>query len=157
MDYTFVPPHEFTFVDDIYRRLGDRAERDGLHSLSEQERSVLLVWWAQGIIANGGFEYFYEGACNMAEVADAFQELGFSEAADACRQSMALFPPGVLGEDPERCYEALTRLDAKYVKDFFLPLSRVVWATDDDNQLSAVAANYIRSHADAFRSGTLNR
>ena len=150
MDHNINSSRDFAFVSAVCDGLGNRAERDGLQSLSEPERSVLLVWWAQGIIGNGGFEYFYEGACNMPEIAAAFQELGLSEAADACRQSMTLFPPEVLGEDPKRCYETLTRLDDNYVKDFFLPLSRIIWATDDDDQLSMRAANYIRSHAGAF-------
>ncbi len=145
-----MPSQDFNFVNAIYSHLGNRAECKGLQSLSKPEHSVLLVWWAQGVIANGGFEYFYEGACNIAEVAAAFQELGFTEAAQACRQSMTLFPPEVLGEDPKKCYESLTRFDAQYVRDFFLPLSRAVWATDDGDRLSIATAAYIRTHADAF-------
>ncbi len=152
-----MPTQDFDFASAVCNNLGSRAERDGIESLSEPERSVLLVWWAQGIIANGGFEYFYEGACNMAEVAAAFQALGFSEAAEACWQSMTLFPPEVLGNDPERCYETLTRLEAKQVKDFFLPLSQIIWETNDDDQLSVVAAKYIRAHASRFSTETLRQ
>ena len=79
-----MPSLDFSFADDVCSDLGSRAQRDGIQSLSEQERAVLLVWWAQGIIGNGGFEYFYEGASNMIDVAEAFQELGFAEAAQAC-------------------------------------------------------------------------
>ena len=82
-----IASQDFDFVSSICDGLGERAEQDGIESLTEPERSVLLVWWAQGIICNGGFAYFYEGACNMPEVAGAFQELGFEEAAQACRQS----------------------------------------------------------------------
>ena len=145
-----MPTQDFDFTSAVCNNLGSRAERDGIESLSVPERSVFLAWWAQEIIENGGFEYFYEGACNMAEVAAAYQELGFAAAAQACRQSMTLFPPEALGKGPERCYETLMLLDARYVEGFFLPLSRVIWAANDDDNLGAAAALYIRAHANAF-------
>jgi hypothetical protein len=145
-----MPSEDFDFANTVCSSLGSRAERDGTESLSGPERNVLLVWWAQGIIGNGGFEYFYEGACNMAEVAEAFQELGFSEASQACRQSLTLFPLEILGGDPERFYEWMTRFDEDYIKKFFLPLSRVIWATDDNDLLSYTVAQYVRSHLSDF-------
>ena len=68
-----MPPQAFDLAGEICDNLGRRAEENGIQSLSKPEQTVLLVWWAQGIIGNGGFEYFYEGACNMTDVAEAYQ------------------------------------------------------------------------------------
>ena len=86
----------------------------------------------------------------MAEVAEAFQELGFTEAAQACRQSMTLFPPELIGGDCQKYFEWMTRFDEDYIKQFFQPLSEVIWETDEDDKLSQSVIKYFRAHKSAF-------
>ncbi len=73
-DYKFLTR---TVEDGLYKRY----EREGIGNLSGPERVVLLAWWTRYPVGNGGFPYFYQGNLDIAQVADAFQELGFSDAA----------------------------------------------------------------------------
>lgn len=47
---------DFELVCRVTDQLGDRANADGVRSLTPEEQVPLLVWWAKGIIDNGGFE-----------------------------------------------------------------------------------------------------
>lgn len=85
---------DYTLVEDVCEQLAARADEEGLASLSPLQRGVLLPYWAKAIVDNGGFQYFYEGAENAAEVVDAFERLGFVEAASAFRESAKVFPAG---------------------------------------------------------------
>ncbi len=140
-----MPSSDFDFVNTIGEGLGQRAEAAGLASLSPEEQTVLLAWWASGIIGNGGFRYFYEGASNAAQVASAFEALGFSDAANACRETLRVFPPEILSGD------AMVRqqwLDANYsdaeLTCLFAAQDAVIW--EIDGQLETTAADYIRRH-----------
>ncbi|MDY7035495.1 MAG: DUF4375 domain-containing protein [Thermodesulfobacteriota bacterium] len=73
----------FKFINSQIKPLGQKAEDEGLDGLTQIQQTALLVWWTFGIIENGGFRYFFEGASNIEQVADAFRELGFYAAADA--------------------------------------------------------------------------
>lgn len=88
----FLEKNKFDYISDVCDLLGSRADVYGLKSLIHWEQVALMAWWAKGIIDNGGFQYFYEGAWQSEEVAAAFDELGFSQAAWACRESMTVFP-----------------------------------------------------------------
>jgi hypothetical protein len=50
-------------------RYGSAFRPGGLSNLSEPGRVVCRAYGAMGVIENGGFQYFYEGATNAAEVA----------------------------------------------------------------------------------------
>jgi hypothetical protein len=111
--------------------------------LLEPAQVILLAYTAKGIIDNGGFQFFYEGASHAIDVAWAFDELGFTQAADACRQSTAVFTHGIppadheernalmdkLGDQTARCWEPLNNLFYDTTKGF-------------DERL----AQYIRTH-----------
>ena len=90
------------FVSGVVKRLVKQFDKNGLESLSEPERVVFLTWCTHGDICNGGLRYFYEGKLPVMEVADAFQMLGFAEAAEACRGSLTFFPPEVVAQGSEK-------------------------------------------------------
>jgi hypothetical protein len=143
------------FVNKATDPLGDRAEANGIQSLSYPEQVALITLWATGIIDNGGFRYFYEGANNTEQVADAFDTLGFHDAAQACRETIAFFPPEVF----KRGYEACTKwLDAHYTNDELFHLfdkqNFIVWELNDSshNSLDNVLAEYIRTHRSEFQA-----
>jgi hypothetical protein len=116
--------------------------------LAEPAQVILLAYNAKGIIDNGGFQFFDEGASHAIDVAWAFDELGFPEAADACRRSTAVFPHGIppadweerndlmdmLGNQTARCWQPLDNLFYDTTKDF-------------DQRL----AQYIRTHQAALQ------
>jgi len=139
---------EFEFVNSIATKLGKRAEANGIEALNDIERTVLLIWWASGIIGNGGFQYFFEGATEAAEVAEAFDRAGCTAAAAACRQALQVFPGGIPPIDQqERCDFLDSVQDQDH--DLFLELDEVIWATSDDG-LEARLIAYIEDHRDVF-------
>ena len=115
----------FEHVANVARKLGLRAEGSGINSLSGPERTVLYIWWATGIIDNGGFQYFYEGASEAAEVAAAFDAVGLPGPAAACRKSLAAFPNGL---PPSDRMERVAILDAYQgaQQKIFGPLDEVI-------------------------------
>ena len=68
----------------------------GLHKLPPPVRTVLLVHAAQGIIDNGGLQYFFEadfpGRPPYALFVDAYRAIGADEEADALAAAVKLFP-----------------------------------------------------------------
>jgi Domain of unknown function (DUF4375) len=71
-------------------RVGDPAK------LSSAVRTVLLVHAAQGIIDNGGLQYFFEsdwpGQPPYSTFTDAYRAIGAEAEADALAAAVALFP-----------------------------------------------------------------
>lgn len=135
--------NDFDFVNTVAVSIGGRAEREGIEFLSSAEQNVFLVWWANGIIENGGFRYFYEGACNTEQVAVAFEVIGLPKAAQACRETMAVFPAETLAGGFIRCQEWLnSRYSAEEFSVLFRRQDEVIWALGDE--LSIVLASYIR-------------
>jgi hypothetical protein len=67
-------------------------------TLSDEERTVYLVWGALGVIGNGGFRYLFEssvrGDPHYTLTRHAFEEIGCREAVEAFGQALAAFPDG---------------------------------------------------------------
>ena len=138
----------FDFVNEICQELGRRVEDDGIETLSEPERVASDVWWASGIIQNGGFQYFYEGATEMAQVADSYDRLGLNKAAEACRKSLRIFPNGVPPEDDDERSEILAPYQG-FRNEFFRPLNLVLWETADEG-LEDILAVFIHENLPSF-------
>lgn len=83
-----------SYAADFCERWSRKADAEGIDALTQLQRVALLPWWVKGIVDSGGFSYFYEGAdLNTAgDVADALQEIGLREAAEACRRTREVFP-----------------------------------------------------------------
>jgi hypothetical protein len=62
--------------------------------LKPDEKVVELVVYSEGIMDNGGFQYFYEGdtALYAKEIAEAYDTIGLPDAARCVREVLALFP-----------------------------------------------------------------
>jgi len=139
------------FVDKATDPLGDRAEANGLESLSYPEQVALLVLWADGIIGNGGFRFFYEGANNTEQVANAYQSLGCHDAVQASRDTMAIFPPEVFEKDYKACQKWLdSRYNDEELENLFDKQDRVIWEASDT--LYDVLAEYIKTHRSDFEA-----
>jgi hypothetical protein len=68
----------------------------GMAKAPEPIRVAMTVCTAQGIIDNGGLQYFYEadfeGRCPYSDFVDAYRSIGALEAADLIDRSSKLFP-----------------------------------------------------------------
>lgn len=68
----------------------------GIGNVPEPIRVAVTVCTAQGIIDNGGLQYFYEvdfeDQCPYPEFADAYRSIGALDAADLFERSWRLFP-----------------------------------------------------------------
>jgi hypothetical protein len=138
----------FHFVNEIYIALGKQANKHGIGSLTFPERVAHLSWWASGIIGNGGFRFFYEGATNVDQVAEAYETLGFQHAAAACRQSKSFFPLEIIAKGYEATREWMNRFSDEELQHFFSELDKKIWEIKDD--LTDAVAKYINANLDQF-------
>ncbi len=99
-------------VEQLMQQLGQKADALGSSALASLERTVLLAWWARGVIGNGGFKYFFEGGSELGPIARAFRSLGFPQAAQACeRVDAEVVVEGRLPRDDEGRRAALAQVD----------------------------------------------
>lgn len=66
-------------------------------NLSEPYRTIVLIYSAQGVLDNGGFQYFFEsdfpGIPSYSVFVDAYRRIDAHEAAAALESALAIFPP----------------------------------------------------------------
>ena len=141
-------PDSAEWVFDFCEALTGRAEEDGLYSLSEPEQRVVLAWSTKGIIDNGGFQYFYEGATHAQEVADAYEAIGLPQLAEACRKSLHVFPNHHPPEPQERMWKWMAEQDQS-VSDYWDEWSAVIWHCSYE-ELQSSLGRYICSLRAAF-------
>ena len=81
-------------LDSAFRQV-QRSNGD-LLALPAAVRTLLLVHAAQGVIDNGGFQYFFEsdfpGTPPYSLFVDAYQAIGAADAAHVLAQAVGLFP-----------------------------------------------------------------
>ena len=115
---------------------------------SVEERIVMLVDHARGIIRNGGFQYLFEGdfpgdpAFRL--TLRAFKTLGCEGAAEAFRQALAIFPNSRPPTDIDArldMYQSVPYSDRKEIDEQF-------WSVDAEIEVKL--AQYIRDHRRAF-------
>jgi hypothetical protein len=135
--------NEYSLVEAVCDLLSDYAEDEGIESLNKIERIVLLPYWAKAIVGNGGFSYFYEGAHNANEVAEALEMIGCPRVASAFRKSAEFFPDGKPMSSDKARNRWLEDHEAEAAA-FFADLNRTVWSCDEE--LWTRLAAYIRSH-----------
>ena len=135
--------------DELERRIYSichEADERGLDALTAPQRAVVLAWGSRGIIGNGGFEYFYEGEWRMAELAEAYRALGFSDAADACERSLEVFPEREPPRDTTQRGSFLNTESKAFFKDLEKLVFRIQW-----DALKLAIGHYIESRPDEFR------
>jgi hypothetical protein len=135
---------DYALVEAVCEELAAYADEDGLDSLSETERIVLLPYWGKAIVDNGGFGYFYEGAYNSLQIAEALDAIGCNDVALAFRRSAELFPGGNPIADPDVRSRWLETHEAE-ADTLIDDLHGTVWSSDE--KLWPRLAAYIRQHA----------
>lgn len=85
----------YNVVDAIASRLMAMAEPPGSFlTLAPNERTVVLVWNAVGLIGNVGLKEFMEAGHDADELANAFAAIGEGPIAEAIRNSVVLLSEG---------------------------------------------------------------
>ena len=132
----------------LLRALGEKADSHGIQALSEEERNVLVPYWARGLIGNGGFRYFFEHDHPLSDTVRRMRSLGLGSTADACESVLGQLFPG--GAEPADYWER-RRLTDGIDWDRFDPEESAIYKVSWDQFTDAIGA-YIESHPDAFRS-----
>jgi hypothetical protein len=134
---------EKAFVRKIQGALDEKVDRDGLETLSSDERVVYLSLWTRVVIGNGGFQYFFEGEYSLSEVRDGFAALGLKGLAGACGQVLSALSSEARSNSERRKY--LAAVPRENQREFARPF----WNTTYDD-VSAAVARFVRGRPDAF-------
>jgi hypothetical protein len=121
------------------------ADERGIESLSHEEQLVVHAWSAKGIIDNGGFRFYFDGAWMIQHVADSFRTLGFEDAADACTDAAGFFPSNLPPRDWQRRVDILKTISAEALK----PLDERIWAVEW-HHLKAAILTHMERHPGRF-------
>jgi uncharacterized protein DUF4375 len=136
-------------VERLMHQLGQKADDLGLSALEAPERTVLLAWWARGVIGNGGFKYFFEGGSELGPVAREFRALGFPKAAEACeRVDAEVVAEGRLPHDEAARRAALARVDWRRFEADEREIFAVKWEL-----LSSAIGRYVETHGQTGKAG----
>lgn len=83
---------DFDYVDQVFCEIVDKEEKYGSNALTNNEKALLAVWHATGLIGNGGLQNFIVWEDANPKVAEYFDELGLSGPAQVIRDFFLLFP-----------------------------------------------------------------
>lgn len=137
-------------VDLIFDAL--RKNTRDVNALSKEMQTVLRVHSAQGVIDNGGLQYFFEsnweGRPPYKMFIDAYREIGASAAADRLEEAVALFnfPDPHLDAD-KRC----TRMEELW-DDPDRRFGKLDLKSCGDKSVWRDLEKYIKRHASAFKA-----
>ncbi|HEX7858836.1 MAG TPA: DUF4375 domain-containing protein [Verrucomicrobiae bacterium] len=127
------------------------AVNDDMTQLPEAVQAFLSVYGAQGVIDNGGLEYFFEadwdGTPPYDDVIAAFETIGCSEQAAALRDVVGTFPfvEPHLHRDKRQAF-----MDAHYDAEVFgVPEWRSAYLMFNDKVWEKLA-EYCEAHRDEF-------
>jgi hypothetical protein len=137
---------DFDSIDNLFCRLVEKKDEVGDRSLTEEERVVLLVWHASGVIENGGFQYFYEQKLDAEAVAVAYDKIGCQKCAELLRLSLSLFPAAILNSSWN---ERIEFVEAN--SETFDSLCSAFWEADKGMQQRLM--EYIKNHREKIGKG----
>jgi len=89
---------DFELCSSVYESIISRSQKASplATNFSEEERVVILVWYAMGVIDNGGFHYLFESALPGDPyyylTLEAYKQIGCDRAVEAFEQALRLFP-----------------------------------------------------------------
>ena len=154
-----MPDTDFDLVNGIYEQIGKKYGK-GAHvtEFTDEERIVILVMLTTGIVANGGFQYLFEGEYNGDEsfslTLEAFRAIGCDKAAQVLKSALSLFPYS----KPPQSIDKRLQIYNEYDKSVRDDLGSRFWAEHD--QIVAFMAGYIRAnlqHSPSLHSPTIRR
>ena len=142
---------DFDLCDGVFVKIGDeRGHEIDVTQYTVQERTVVLVWHASGIIDNGGFEYLFGGDFpgdpGFQYTAAAFEAIGCERAVDAFNEAFALFPDSQLPSDVDERMDIYVRTPESRREEINTRFWEVGW----DDEIEKKLAEYIRSNKEHF-------
>lgn len=143
--------NDFDLVDSTFVKIGHRYSHwVDAQQYTPEERVVMLVWHAGGIIDNGGFEYLFsgdfDGDPDFRITAEAFQTAGLSRSHAAFQEAFQLFPDGLFPNDPEHRLQIYKRTSEERREE----INEMVWKDGWDKLREKQLALFIRKHAAKF-------
>lgn len=142
---------DFDLCDGVFLKIGDRYDHMiSADAYTSEERTVMLVWHAGGIIDNGGFEYLFSGDFpgdpSYRLTAQAFETLGCERATTAFHEALSLFPNAQAPEGTEVRYETYKHVPEARRQE----VNHKFWSAGWDHEIERKLADYIRVHRSAF-------
>jgi hypothetical protein len=143
---------------DVYR--DQKLPSWSAYQLKEPLLTVWAVEQAQGIIDNGGFQYFFENDWpenpEYSLFVDAFRRIGAAEASDCIQDAASMFPSSTpqLDCDMRREHMDLLREKEGVEESVLDKLGFRVMDLGGDTMIQL--ANYIRTHIDYFPTAKKN-
>lgn len=141
---------DFKLCSNLFSLIVDRhGSTIDVAQVEEPERVVLLTWHTMGIIENGGFRYLFEGNLDgdpdFTLSAAAYEAIGAHQAAEAFRETLAIFPQS----PPPRDIKKRLRYYLERCPEWPTPQDHKIF--DSSEQIKTCLAAYIREHAGDFR------
>lgn len=114
----------------------------------EPLRTVSMVWFATGIIGNGGFRYLLECECgndrDLRQIAEAFRRIDALECAQAFDELFAQFPNGFImveNESKLSYYDSISEVTRSKIDSKFYSQSKAI---------PMLTASFIRRNREAI-------
>jgi len=149
IDELLAQEDDFELCDGVFGCFADLNNSIEVESYTEEQRIVTLVWHASGIIGNGGFEYLFEGEFNgdpgFIYTAAAFATIGARASYQALQRALACF-----GSDYPSNTKSRNAIFERVPKSERESINHQFW--DDDANMRAALARYIREHRITFRT-----
>jgi hypothetical protein len=144
--------------EDVYR--GQDSGSWSPYKLGEPLLTAWAVEQAQGIIDNGGFQYFFENDWpenpEYAVFVDAFRRIGAVEAADCIQDAVSMFPSSAPHLDCDMRREHMDFLREKEGMDESVMDKLGYRVIDLGGDTMIRLAGYVRKHLDSFPTAKQN-
>ena len=139
----FGQPHEWYLADELAKAAYEQEKDKGENALTEAQSTIGLVWGAEGVIDNGGMQYFFECFVCPLKAADAFGRIGMPIKSKAIRDATALFPNNA--PSPDGRTRNAERVDIEKRKPGILDeLTHAFWA--GETPIETYVAKYAIAH-----------
>ena len=140
---------DFKLCGELYTRLIKHYGKDiDLSKCKRKHQVVLLVWYATGIIDNGGFQYLFEGKFkgdpHFLKTAAAFKAVKAKKCAKAAEEALKLFPNSKPPADLEKrltIYQSHRLAKRLAIDDKFF---------SESSKIPKLLAKYIRANRKKF-------
>ena len=139
---------DFELVDTVYMNICKRVEKDVRQKISMEERNIVLIWDAIGLIGNGGFQWYLRGEMAWTDAPNAFIVVGVPEVADAFQAILSLYPNDTPLADDKQRMNVISKFQEKH-SDQYDKLNKIVWSSKD--RVVTKTAAYIRRHPELLK------
>ena len=151
----FETANDFNLCDGVFDKIGDQYNhRIVADKLRGEERVVMLVWHAKGIIDQDGFEYLFgddfPGDPGYQLTAKAFEQINCEQAASAFRQALSVFPGSPKQADVAERMKTYNQIPESEREKINRKFWRADWDEAGEFRLEHQLAKYIRTHKAAF-------